>query len=161
VSAFLHHLINIRCFRFGTDLLGSASDSRPSPRPPPARALPLVPRLLFMALEVAGRWLHLAPPLRHAPPRGSGTRRSVTRCSPTRPPGNRVLVEIACTRGSTQLFAVRQAYHDRFKHLLEEDVAAHATRDFRKVMPSYLASFVSPQSVATHCNLLLNHCTSC
>ncbi|GJN29248.1 hypothetical protein PR202_gb17454 [Eleusine coracana subsp. coracana] len=27
----------------------------------------------------------------------------------------------------------RQAYHDRFKHSLEEDVAAHATGDFRKL----------------------------
>jgi annexin D len=76
-------------------------------------------------------------------------------------PGNPVLVEIACTRGSAQLFAVRQAYHDRFKRSLEEDVAAHATGDFRKVMPSYLASFGSPQSVVTRCNLQLNHCTSC
>ncbi|KAM3209030.1 hypothetical protein ACQJBY_063613 [Aegilops geniculata] len=47
-------------------------------------------------------------------------------------PGNPVLVEIACARGSKQLFAVRQAYHDRFKRSLEEDVAAHVTGDFRK-----------------------------
>jgi hypothetical protein len=32
---------------------------------------------------------------------------------------------------------------------------------FCKVMLSYLASFVPPQSVATCCNLLLNHCMSC
>jgi annexin D len=63
-------------------------------------------------------------------------------------PENRVLVEIACTRGSARLFALRQAYHDRFKRSLEEDVAAHATGDFRKVMPSYLASFVPPRSIA-------------
>ncbi|GJM96340.1 hypothetical protein PR202_ga13164 [Eleusine coracana subsp. coracana] len=36
-------------------------------------------------------------------------------------------------RVRAQLFAVRQAYHDRFKHSLEEDVAAHATGDFRKL----------------------------
>ncbi|KAF7107621.1 hypothetical protein CFC21_108225 [Triticum aestivum] len=47
-------------------------------------------------------------------------------------PGNPVLVEIACARGSKQLFAARQAYHDRFKRSLEEDVAAHVTGDFRK-----------------------------
>ena len=49
-------------------------------------------------------------------------------------PGNRVLVEIACTRGSAQLFAVRQAYHERFKRSLEEDIVAHVKGDFRKVM---------------------------
>ncbi|KAL6606910.1 hypothetical protein ACP70R_042563 [Stipagrostis hirtigluma subsp. patula] len=47
-------------------------------------------------------------------------------------PGNRVLVEIACARGSAHLVAVKQAYHDRFKRSLEEDVAAHVTGDFRK-----------------------------
>jgi annexin D len=49
-------------------------------------------------------------------------------------PGNRVLVEIACTRTSAQIFATRQAYHERFKRSLEEDIAAHVTGDFRKVM---------------------------
>uniref|UniRef100_N1QUS5 Annexin n=1 Tax=Aegilops tauschii TaxID=37682 RepID=N1QUS5_AEGTA len=49
-------------------------------------------------------------------------------------PGNPVLVEIACARGSKQLFAARQAYHDRFKRSLEEDVAAHVTGDFRKYL---------------------------
>ena len=48
-------------------------------------------------------------------------------------PGSPVLVEIACARPSKQLFAVRQAYHDRYKRSLEEDVAAHVTGDFRKV----------------------------
>lgn len=51
-------------------------------------------------------------------------------------PGNRVLVEIACTRTSAQVFAARQAYHERFKRSLEEDIAAHVTGDFRKVMRS-------------------------
>lgn len=48
-------------------------------------------------------------------------------------PGGRALVEIACARTPAQLFAARQAYHDRFKRSLEEDVAAHVTGDFRKV----------------------------
>jgi hypothetical protein len=55
-------------------------------------------------------------------------------------PGSPVLVEIACARGSGQLFAVRQAYHDRFKRSLEEDVAAHVTGDFRKVTHSSLSA---------------------
>jgi hypothetical protein len=48
-------------------------------------------------------------------------------------PGGRALVEIACARTPAQLFAARQAYHDRFKRSLEEDVASHVTGDFRKV----------------------------
>ncbi|GJN00274.1 hypothetical protein PR202_ga17694 [Eleusine coracana subsp. coracana] len=56
-------------------------------------------------------------------------------------PGNRVLVEIACARSSAQLFAVRQAYHDRFKHSLEEDVAAHATGDFRKLLVPLVTAY--------------------
>ena len=53
-------------------------------------------------------------------------------------PGGRALVEIACARTPAQLFAVKQAYHDRFKRSLEEDVAAHVTGDFRKVKASDL-----------------------
>lgn len=53
-------------------------------------------------------------------------------------PGGRALVEIACARTPAQLFAARQAYHERFKRSLEEDVAAHATGDFRKVSACHL-----------------------
>jgi hypothetical protein len=56
-------------------------------------------------------------------------------------PGNPVLVEIACARGSAQLFAVRQAYHDRFKRSLEEDVAAHVTGDFRKLLVPLVSAY--------------------
>ncbi|KAM0927063.1 hypothetical protein ACQ4PT_003177 [Festuca glaucescens] len=35
--------------------------------------------------------------------------------------GGRALVEIACTRTPAQLWAAKQAYHDRFKRSLEED----------------------------------------
>lgn len=52
-------------------------------------------------------------------------------------PSNRVLIEIACARGSGQLLAARQSYHARFKRSLEEDVAAHTTGDFRKVYNSF------------------------
>lgn len=47
---------------------------------------------------------------------------------------NYVLVEIACTRSSLQLFTVRQAYHARYKKSLEEDVAYHTSGDCRKVL---------------------------
>ncbi|BAF10063.1 annexin Gh1 [Oryza sativa Japonica Group] len=49
-------------------------------------------------------------------------------------PGGRALVEIACTRTPSQLFAAKQAYHERFKRSLEEDVAAHITGDYRKLL---------------------------
>ena len=44
-----------------------------------------------------------------------------------------VLMEIACTRSSHDLFMVRQAYHARYKKSLEEDIAHHTSGDFRKV----------------------------
>ena len=47
---------------------------------------------------------------------------------------NQVLMEVACTRTSTQLLHARQAYHARFKKSIEEDVAHHTTGDFRKVI---------------------------
>lgn len=46
-----------------------------------------------------------------------------------------VLLEIACTRSSLELFAVKQAYHARYKKSLEEDVAYHTSGDARKVWP--------------------------
>ncbi|XP_073110203.1 annexin Gh1 isoform X2 [Elaeis guineensis] len=46
--------------------------------------------------------------------------------------GNRALIEISVTRTSDEMFAVRRAYHARFKRSLEEDVAVHTSGDFRK-----------------------------
>ncbi|WVZ73614.1 hypothetical protein U9M48_021900 [Paspalum notatum var. saurae] len=56
-------------------------------------------------------------------------------------PGGRALVEIACTRTPAQLFAAKQAYHDRFKRSLEEDVAAHVTGDFRKLLVPLVSAY--------------------
>ncbi|XP_048549954.1 annexin Gh1-like [Triticum urartu] len=56
-------------------------------------------------------------------------------------PGGRALVEIACARTPAQLFAARQAYHDRFKRSLEEDVAAHVTGDFRKLLVPLVSAY--------------------
>lgn len=47
---------------------------------------------------------------------------------------NWVLIEVACTRSSDDLFSARRAYHARYKKSLEEDVAQHTTGDFRKVI---------------------------
>lgn len=54
---------------------------------------------------------------------------------------NLILVEIACTRSSHELFLVRKAYHARFKRSLEEDVAYHTAGDFRKLLVPLVSSF--------------------
>ncbi|XP_052196746.1 annexin Gh1-like [Diospyros lotus] len=54
---------------------------------------------------------------------------------------NLVLIEIACTRSSNELFLVRRAYHARYKRSLEEDVAYHTTGDFRKLLVPLVSSF--------------------
>ncbi|CAK7334633.1 unnamed protein product [Dovyalis caffra] len=54
---------------------------------------------------------------------------------------NWVLMEIACTRSSHDLFKVRQAYHARYKKSLEEDVAYHTTGDFRKLLVPLVSTF--------------------
>ncbi|KAI4383482.1 hypothetical protein MLD38_009315 [Melastoma candidum] len=54
---------------------------------------------------------------------------------------NWILMEIVCTRSSLELFAIRQAYHARYKKSLEEDVAAHIVGDFRKLLVPLVSSF--------------------
>lgn len=52
-----------------------------------------------------------------------------------------VLVEIACVRSAEELLAVRRAYQARYKHSLEEDVAAHTTGDIRKLLVGLVTAF--------------------
>ncbi|TXG55965.1 hypothetical protein EZV62_017278 [Acer yangbiense] len=47
-------------------------------------------------------------------------------------PDYHVVLEIACIRSPEELLAVRRAYQARYKHSLEEDVAAHTTGDIRQ-----------------------------
>ncbi|KAI3962966.1 hypothetical protein MKW92_012764 [Papaver armeniacum] len=54
---------------------------------------------------------------------------------------NQVLLEIACTRSSHDLFLARQAYHCLFKKSIEEDVAHHTTGDFGKLLVLLVTSF--------------------
>lgn len=54
---------------------------------------------------------------------------------------NWVIMEIACTRSSDELFKARQAYHARYKKSLEEDVAYHTTGDFRKLLVPLVTAF--------------------
>ncbi|CAA6659509.1 unnamed protein product [Spirodela intermedia] len=56
-------------------------------------------------------------------------------------PRDRVLIEIACARSSTELILVRQAYHVRYKKSLEEDVACHTTGDIRKLLLPLLTAY--------------------
>lgn len=46
---------------------------------------------------------------------------------------NWILMEIASTRSSLDLFKAKQAYQARFKRSIEEDVAYHTSGDIRKV----------------------------
>nr|XP_010916888.1 annexin D1 isoform X1 [Elaeis guineensis] len=55
--------------------------------------------------------------------------------------GNRALIEISVTRTSDEMFAVRRAYHARFKRSLEEDVAVHTSGDFRKLLVPLVSSY--------------------
>ncbi|KAK7275763.1 hypothetical protein RIF29_16885 [Crotalaria pallida] len=54
---------------------------------------------------------------------------------------NQVLVEIASTRSSEQLFSARKAYHALYKKSLEEDVAHHTTGDYRKLLLPLVSSY--------------------
>lgn len=51
-----------------------------------------------------------------------------------------VLVEIACTRSTHDLFEVRKAYHARYKRSIEEDIAYHATGDYRMLLLPLVSS---------------------
>ncbi|KAJ6694761.1 ANNEXIN [Salix koriyanagi] len=52
-----------------------------------------------------------------------------------------VIVEIACVLSSEELLVVRRAYHARYRHSLEEDLAAHTTGDIRKVLVGLVTAF--------------------
>ncbi|CAA0831843.1 Annexin D2 [Striga hermonthica] len=54
---------------------------------------------------------------------------------------NIVIMEIACTRSSYDLFKVRQVYHARYMKSLEEDVAHHTSGDFRKLLVPLVTAF--------------------
>ncbi|CAM8899847.1 unnamed protein product [Rhodiola kirilowii] len=54
---------------------------------------------------------------------------------------NWIILEIACTRSSHELFLVRQAYHARFKKSIEEDVAHKTSGDIRKLLVPLVTAF--------------------
>ncbi|XWS56980.1 hypothetical protein CRYUN_Cryun09bG0132300 [Craigia yunnanensis] len=56
-------------------------------------------------------------------------------------PDHHVIIEISCTRSPEELLAVRRAYQARYKHSLEEDVAAHTKGDIRKLLVALVSAF--------------------
>ncbi|EOY19935.1 hypothetical protein QUC31_005893 [Theobroma cacao] len=56
-------------------------------------------------------------------------------------PDHHVVIEISCTRSPEELLAVRRAYQARYKHSLEEDVAAHTKGDIRKLLVALVSAF--------------------
>ncbi|CAL9754471.1 unnamed protein product [Musa acuminata subsp. burmannicoides] len=52
-----------------------------------------------------------------------------------------VIIELACVNSSKELLAVKEAYHARYKHSLEEDVAAHTVGDFRKLLVALVSTY--------------------
>ncbi|KAK0574672.1 hypothetical protein LWI29_027111 [Acer saccharum] len=56
-------------------------------------------------------------------------------------PDYHVVLEIACIRSPEELLAVRRAYQARYKHSLEEDVAAHTTGDIRQLLVALVTAF--------------------
>ncbi|XP_027342859.1 annexin-like protein RJ4 [Abrus precatorius] len=58
--------------------------------------------------------------------------------------GNRdyhVVAEIACVLSAEELFAVRRAYHNRYKRSMEEDVAANTTGQLRQLLVGLVSAF--------------------
>ncbi|KAG1365455.1 putative Annexin-like protein RJ4 [Cocos nucifera] len=52
-----------------------------------------------------------------------------------------VIIEIACVNSPKELLVVKQAYHDRYKHSLEEDVASKTIGDFRKLLFALVSTY--------------------
>lgn len=44
----------------------------------------------------------------------------------------KVIIELSCILSPQELLGVKRAYQNRYKHSLEEDVAARTTGDLRK-----------------------------
>lgn len=67
-----------------------------------------------------------------------------------------VIIEIACVNSPKELLVVKDAYQARYKHCLEEDVAAHTTGDFRQVgrFLLFLSVFDLDKLKSVHVNCL-------
>ncbi|XP_004307132.1 PREDICTED: annexin-like protein RJ4 isoform X2 [Fragaria vesca subsp. vesca] len=52
-----------------------------------------------------------------------------------------VIIEISCIHSPEELLAVRRAYQLRYKHSVEEDLAAHTTGDIRKLLVALVTAY--------------------
>ncbi|XP_061998062.1 annexin-like protein RJ4 isoform X2 [Rosa rugosa] len=52
-----------------------------------------------------------------------------------------VIIEMSCVHSPEELLAVRRAYQLRYKHSLEEDLAAHTTGDMRKLLVALVTAY--------------------
>ncbi|GAB4831751.1 hypothetical protein Ancab_005763 [Ancistrocladus abbreviatus] len=53
----------------------------------------------------------------------------------------RVIVELSCIPSSEELLGLRRAYQARYKHSLEEDVAAYTTGDIRRLLVLLVSAY--------------------
>ncbi|CAK8531471.1 unnamed protein product [Lathyrus sativus] len=56
-------------------------------------------------------------------------------------PDYKVIIEIACTKNSEELLAVKRSYQSLYKHSLEEDVASQTTGDIRKLLIAVISTY--------------------
>ncbi|XP_052193075.1 annexin-like protein RJ4 [Diospyros lotus] len=52
-----------------------------------------------------------------------------------------VIVELACIHSADELLSVKRAYQARYKHSLEEDLAAHTSDDLRKLLVALVGTY--------------------
>ncbi|WJX23295.1 hypothetical protein P8452_12515 [Trifolium repens] len=53
----------------------------------------------------------------------------------------KVIIEIACTRNSEELLAIKRSYQSLYKHCLEEDVASQTIGDVRKLLVAVISTY--------------------
>ncbi|GAB2287072.1 Annexin D8 [Dionaea muscipula] len=56
----------------------------------------------------------------------------------------KVILEIACTKSPEELLAVKRAYHQRYKHSLEEDIASCTTGKTRNFLVAMVSTYRYP-----------------
>ncbi|XP_058225960.1 annexin-like protein RJ4 isoform X1 [Rhododendron vialii] len=54
---------------------------------------------------------------------------------------HRVITELSCIYSPEELLAVKRAYQARYKHSIEEDVAAHTSGDLRKLLVALVGTY--------------------
>lgn len=71
-----------------------------------------------------------------------------------------VIIEIVSVLSPEEVLAMRRAYHNRYKHSLEEDLAAHTTGHLRQLLVGLVTSFryggaeINPKLAKTEADIL-------